>query len=190
MCIRDSSGGILLFGFGKWGLFVLLFPGLLPLPIFLAAKRYRKQRSMAVRLSGIAALTLSAPAAYYTAIGRLDGTALGLWAALLVYFGSAQFYVRSWFEARVAHKAGKSKLLPGWLLLATSFWLLVGVILLGGLVIIGCLPWVGGLAYLPLLFKLGMSFRQPPTTISIKQIGLFEFAQSFVFALLLLLSMR
>jgi len=38
--------------------------------------------------------------------------------------------------------------------------------------------------------KMLMALRRPPTYIPIKQVGLFEFAQSAVFALLLLLVLR
>ena len=174
----------------RWGLVLIGLGGLLPPLAYLGAKKWRKQRSLGVRLAGISGLTLSAPAAFYLFTGRLDGLALGLWLAALVYFGSNLFYVRAWFEGRKREKLNHRITLPGWLVAATLGYLALGLLALSGFIGLGWLPWTVLLIFAPLVVKVAMALRRPPVYIPIKQIGLFEFGQSFIFALLLILTLR
>lgn len=183
------AGFCLVFG---WGL--LWLPGIavleaIPLVIYFLAKHERKQRGLPVRMATIAGLVLSAPTAYYVVANRFDWLACGLWLISLAYFGSTLFYVHSWFEAKKRLKVGLS-LVPAWLLQITLLYIILNSDALLSLVLLGQLPFTIGLAYLPLLVKLGMAFRRPPINLSIKQVGLFEFSQSFVFALLVVLALR
>ena len=185
-------GLTLLLAWQLWGLVWLALPAAIPLVVDLVSRKWRKQRSLGVRLTGIIGLVLSAPAAYYVATGQLDALALGLWMVNLVYFGSTLFYVRIWFEAKRLEKTRKpgAAHIPGWLLQITLLYHAAGAALIGGLVWAEILPWTVFLVFLPLAVKLAMALRRPPTYISIKKVGLYEFAQSFVFALLLILSLR
>lgn len=188
--IALAAGLLLVLAWQRWGLILIGLGGLLPPLAYLIAKRWRKQRSLGVRLAGIAGLTLSAPAAFYLFTGRLDGLALGLWLAALVYFGSNLFYVRAWFEGRKQEKLNQRARLPGWLLASTLAYLALGLLGLVGFIGLGWLPGTVLLVFAPLIVKLAMALRQPPVYIPIKQIGLFEFSQSFIFALLLILTLR
>ena len=175
----------------RWWLVGLAIPAVLPLVTFLIAKKWRKQRSLGVRWLGIAGLVVSGPACYYLATGVLDRLALGLWVAGLVYFGSSLFYVRVWFEAKKRQKTRPNDApVPGWLLGLTLGYLALGLLALVGLAVTAVLPWTALLAFAPMVVKMFMALRRPPTYIPIKQVGLYEFAQSFVFALLLLLALR
>lgn len=179
----------LVFGWGLTGLAAIAVLEAIPLVIYFLAKQGRKQRDLPVRLATIAGLVLSSPTAYYVVTNRFDWLAFGMWLISLAYFGSTLFYVHSWFEAKKRLKAGLP-LVPAWLLQTTILYIILHVIALAILILLGQLPFTIGLAYLPLLAKLGMAFRNPPINLSIKQIGLFEFSQSFVFALLVVLALR
>lgn len=191
LLILAFCGFSLLVAWQRWGLLWLVIPASIPLGIDLISRRWRKQRSLGVRLPGIAGLVLSAPAAYYVATGKLDSLALVLWVVNFVYFGSTLFYVRIWFEAKRLEKTRKpgQARIPGWLMQITLLYHLGGALLVTGLVVVGFVPWTVFLAFAPLTAKLRMSLRRPPTYISIKKVGQFEFAQSFVFALLLIVSL-
>lgn len=191
LVVLALCGITLLIVWQRWGLLWLALPAAIPLGVDLISRKWRKQRSLGVRLTGIGGLVLSAPAAYYLATGELDGLSLALWSVNFVYFGSSLFFVRIWFEAKRLEKTAKpgQSLIPGWLLQITLLYHLVGVLMVAGIVGLNLLPWAVFLAFAPLAAKLIMALRHPPTYISIKKIGLFEFAQSFVFALLLIASL-
>ncbi|MBN9392939.1 MAG: YwiC-like family protein [Chloroflexi bacterium] len=185
------SGAPLALLWQRWWLVWLAIPATLPLLTFLVARRWRKQRSLGVRWLGIAGLVVSGPACYYLATGALDDLALGLWVVGLVYFGSSLFYVRVWFEAKKREKTRpKDSRIPGWLLALTLGYLGLGYLVVAGLAALTILPWTVLLVFAPMTAKMLMALRRPPTYIPIKQVGLFEFAQSAVFALLLLLVLR
>jgi hypothetical protein len=191
LAITVVSGAPLALLWQRWWLVWLAIPATLPLLTFLVAKRWRKQRSLGVRWLGIAGLVVSGPACYYLATGQLDGLALGLWVAGLFYFGSTLFHVRIWFEAKKREKTmPQAPRIPGWLLALTLGYLALGYLGVAGLAAATLLPWAILLVFAPMTAKMLMALRRPPTYIPIKQVGLFEFAQSVVFALLLLLVLR
>lgn len=194
LVVAAVTGLPLLLLWQLWGLLWFILPAALPLVALLLSRRWRKQRSLPVRYLGIAGLTLSAPVAFYVATGRLDTLTLGLWLLCFFYFGSSLFYVHIWFEAKKNEKLVKlgrvEKLVPNWLTAVTLFYHLAGFAILALPVLAGWLPWTVFLVFLPLVVKLVMCFRRPPIYIPIKQVGLYEFAQSFVFTVLLLLALR
>lgn len=106
LLVAGLAGALLLFVWKLWELGWFLAPVAALMLLFLIAVKLRKQRSLGVRLPGIAGLTLSAPAAYYVATGSLGTTAWGLWAASAVYFVGTVFNVRTWFEANKQKKGG------------------------------------------------------------------------------------
>jgi hypothetical protein len=187
--LGEISGLILVGLSGRPGLILVGLGALEPLLIYLLAKKGRRERSLAVRLASIGGLTLSGLAAFYLVSGRLDNLALALWALSLIYFGTQLFYVRLWFEAKKRLRVGQAPLPPGLCGLLLGY---LGVAGLGLSLLIAwqALPGTAGLAYAPMLVKLAMGLRRPPTYIPIKQIGLFEFGQSALFAILVILALR
>jgi hypothetical protein len=185
------SGIPLLLVWQRWSLGWLVIPALLPLVTFLIAKKWRRQRSLGVRWLGIAGLVVSGPACYYLATGKLDGMALGLWVVGLVYFGNGLFYIRIWFEAKK-----RSKIKPGeppipvWLFALTVGSMVGGLLVVAGFAALQLLPWTTLLIFAPMVAKMSMALRRPATYLPIKQVGLFELAHSFVFALLVLVAFR
>ncbi len=79
---------------------LLLFGGLEFVLFLFSVKTYlnREQRSFFNELAIVAALTLSAPAAYYAISGTLDAKALILYLLNFLFFGSSVFYVKMRIE--------------------------------------------------------------------------------------------
>jgi hypothetical protein len=57
-----------------------------------------------------------------------------------------------------------------------------------GCAALGALPWAAFLAFVPSLLRAGWTLWRTPVHIPIKTVGLIEFAQSFLFALLLIVT--
>ena len=189
LAVGVIAGAPLMLVWGLWGLgwFVVAAGALMVL--FLVAVKVRKQRSLGVRLPGIIGLTLSGPGAYYVVTGRLDAQAWGLWVACAVYFVGTVFNVRSWFEMNRQKKSGiEEPKLPGWLVACIVAYIAGGALVVAGIAAWGALPWVAFVAFVPSLLRAVWTLRSTPYRIPIRRVGLIEFAQSFAFALLLLVA--
>ncbi|MEO8285264.1 MAG: YwiC-like family protein [Chloroflexota bacterium] len=189
LLLAVASGAPLLFIRQLWGLGWFLIPAAALMLLFLVAVKLRKQRSLGVRLPGIIGLTLSAPAAYYVATGTMNPAALGLWAACVVYFVGTVFNVRAWFEANKQKRSGVARpQLPTWLVCSTLVYLASGVLVISICAMLGALPWAAFVAFVPSLLRAGWTLWRTPVHLTIKTVGLIEFAQSFMFALLLVIT--
>ncbi len=185
------AGTPLLFVWNLWELAWFLLPAAALLLLFLIAAKMRKQRSLGVRLTAIAGLTLSAPAAYYVATGTLDTTAWGLWAACAIYFVGTLFNVRAWFEANKQKKNGVAHpRLPAWLSVSILLYLAAGALVIAICATLDALPWAAFVAFVPSLVRAAWTLWRVPVYLPIKTVGLIEFAQSFMFALLLTVTSR
>ncbi|MBF6613344.1 MAG: YwiC-like family protein [Chloroflexi bacterium] len=183
------AGAPLLFIGKLWALGWFLAPAAALMLLFLVAVKLRKQRSLGMRLPGIVGLTLSAPAAYYIATGTLDETAWGLSAACSIYFAGTLFNVRAWFEANKQKKGGiDTPRLPAWLVASILTYLVVGALIIWACALLGALPWWSFAAFVPSLLRAGWTLWRTPVQLPIKTVGLIEFAQSFLFALLLIVT--
>jgi hypothetical protein len=191
------AGAPLLFVWKLWELGWFLLPAVALMLLFLMAVKLRKQRSLGVRLLGIIGLTLSAPAAYYVAsgtgtgigTGSLDATGWGLWAASAVYFVGTLFNVRAWFEANKQKKGGVTNpQLPAWLVASILLYIATSALVIWICAVVDALPWAAFLAFVPSLLRAGWTLWRTPVHIPIKTVGLIEFAQSFLFALLLIVT--
>lgn len=76
--------------------------------------------SLPAELAGTAGVTLSAPAAYYVATGRLGVTGASLWPVLLAYFAAQVLYVRWQLRAPASKTSGRATLWTQTLILAAS----------------------------------------------------------------------
>ncbi len=181
-------GAPLLFVLGRTGLIWFAIVAAVLLLFFLVAIRLRRQRSMGVRLIGIAGLTLSAPAAYYTVAGTLGATAWGLWTACMVYFAGTVFNVRAWFEVNRLRKAGvASPHLPLWLGASIVLYICLSTLALWVCILWDALPWPVYVVFMPSLIRILWTLWRTPAHLPIKTLGLIEVGQSFLFTLLLLL---
>lgn len=154
--------------------------------------RQRQDRSQWGEILGVAALTLTAPAAFAATQRALDTTAWLLWIGCVGYFSSGIFYVKMWLAAAkakaiwndsVRRQIGRDNLLYHLLLT---------------LAVVACslfLPWRAGLAlvvaYFPVLYRgltgwAALSPSLPP----LKRLGMLETLRALWFALFFVLVFR
>jgi hypothetical protein len=134
-------------------------------------------RSLAAETIAIAASTLTAPAAYYTATGGFDTVAIILWALCTAYFLSSVFYVKMRLTAAHARDTGTpartrmqcavyhAGLALALLVLATS----------------GTIPVIAALAFAPVCTRAFAGILQPSRELNLKRVGWAEVAYSLVF---------
>jgi hypothetical protein len=138
-------------------------------------------RSTGGQLAGAVGLTLTAPAAWYVATGRLDGMAAGLWGANAAYFAGGVLYVRMHLEA--------ARRLPGARTVNVAYHaVLTGFVLALG--IAGVISWGVAAAFAPAVVRaLIGSWRLGPE-LRLKRLGWTEVAHSVVFSGLLAWALR
>jgi hypothetical protein len=134
-----------LMGSGYLDLLWLLLP-LLPLVVvYVAVARQRRAavRTFWLEVAGGIGLALSAPAAYVTAVGKLDGTAWGLWGLMAAQNGLGAHYVR--LRLADTHGRPSSRAAVVW-----SHGLGLAAVLAAGMVdfvpLLAAVPFVGFLA--------------------------------------------
>jgi hypothetical protein len=143
---------------------------------FAAPLAFRKtERSVAMQLLAVGGLTMTAPAAWYVATGRLD---YRLWLLNALYFAGGVFYVKMHVAAAVARRA--DKLRHG---AATMIYH-------GGLAVVAALWWPVGLAFVPVIVRAFVGVARLSPTLRIKRLGWTEVCYSLVFAAVLIASCR
>jgi hypothetical protein len=171
---------------GVWQLWWLVVFGAMAAPL-----AFRKTgHSIAAQLIAVAGMTLTAPAAWYAATGRLDQHAWLLWGLNFLYFAGGVFYVKMHVAAAIRHKpidrtserlalgaatfsynAGMSATL---VVLATTRWI----------------SWAALLAYAPVVMRAFLGVFRLSPELRIKRLGWIEVAYSLVFAVLLIFAIR
>jgi hypothetical protein len=144
-------------------------------------KRMGRTTRMAAEVVGALALTLTAPAAYCVATGRLDARAWALWLVNWLFAADQIHFV--WLRIRGARAVGlRQKFTVGWSFLA-------GNIILGGMLALAChFSWLSALtliAFAPVLFRGLVWFAKKPQPIVVRRLGWTELAHALVFGVLL-----
>jgi hypothetical protein len=168
--------------------------GLLPLgaavgATFLAQALLRKwgrQNRIAAQLIGSLGLTSTAAGAYYVVAGRLDSTALLLWAANWVFAANQIHFVQVRIHsARAATPAEK---------LARGRGFLIGealtVLLLALAWRLGILPGLATLAFLPVLIRGVSWFFARPAPLNVHRLGFGELGYALAFGVLFILGFQ
>jgi hypothetical protein len=145
-------------------------------------KKMGRSTRMMAELVGALALTVTAPAAYFVATGRLDAKAWMLWIVNWLFAANQIHFV--WLTIRGARASGwAEKITAGW-----SF--LVGQLLLVGIVVVTCyfrwLPALTLAAFAPIVFRGSIWFAKRPAAIVLRRIGWTEMAHAVVFGVLLI----
>src|SRR5215216_789588 len=159
----------------------------LGLLIFNARQAVRREdRTIGGEIMAIAGLTLAAPAAYYTARGRFDSTALWLWALCALYFASSVFYVK----LRVYSVARRRELerRVSWRSCA-----LYHAFLLAGLVALffqGSFNLSILIAFFPVLARSFWQMANPAEKLNLRRVGVLELVYSLVFLIFITLTFR
>lgn len=182
--IAAPAAALLLFSYRRWHLLTIgaLLLVLLGLHTYLTAKRLERQ--FIGELLGVLSLTLTAPAAYYVALGQFDQRALWLWMLNLLYFSSAVFYVKM-RVSRSIKKSNASQLT--WQCAWYHAALLIGISLL---------VWRGGfsllvlLAFAPVIGRAFSAMWLEEKRLNLKRLGLAEVGYTLLFVIFLVLGLR
>lgn len=161
---------------------------LLALYLYQAARR--AEMSTRGEFLGIAGLTLSAPGAYYVTSGALDGTALFLWLANVLYFGGTVFYIKLKVREQPRRPAPAD---PWGRLVQGKATVLYHLFVVGFLLTLARFGWVPSLvplAFAPCLAKALRGVLAWGGRPHMMKLGLTEVAHSVTFGLLLILAYR
>lgn len=175
---------LLLFSYRRWHLLTLgaLLLVLLGLHTYLTAKRVERQ--FTGEILGVLSLTLTAPAAYYVALGQFDKIAWWLWILNLLYFSSAVFYVKMRVSRSV--KKPDANLLT-WQCAWYHALLLVGISLL---VWRGWFSLLVLIAFAPVIGRAFSAMWLEEKRLNLKRLGLAELGYTLAFMLFLLIGLR
>jgi hypothetical protein len=147
---------------------------------------FRKtERSVTMQLLAVGGLTLTAPAAWYTATGHLDAQALLLWLLNVLYFAGGVFYVKMHVAAAVRRGDSKIRLGAPVLVYYTGLSLVLPALAWSGVI-----SFWASLAYAPAVTRAFVGVTRLSPVLQIKQLGWTEVAYSLVYAALLIVTMR
>ncbi len=152
---------------------------------------FRKtERSVAAQLIAVAGLTLTAPAAWYAATGRMDAKAAWLWLLNVLYFCGGVFYVKMHIAAAIRRKPLES--LREKLVLGANTLLYYGgaLVCLGVLAAVNAVPAVALIAFAPVMARAVAGVGRLTPALRIKRLGWTEVAYSLVFAVSLIALLR
>lgn len=143
-----------------------------------------EDRRLVNELLVIAGLTLTAPAAYYTATRSFDETAFWLWGLSALYFASSVFYVRM---RVVSINPRKQDQKPGIQLNCALYhlFLLAGLI---ALLLTGRLPVFALIAFLPIMVRTFQALVRPVTEVNLTRAGVLEIIYSLIFLIFISIS--
>jgi hypothetical protein len=171
---------------GRWGLvwFVVMAAGLSALKMW--AGLARVLRTVGMELTGIAGLSLTAPAASYLQTGRVTPESLIMYPLLIVWFVDRLFTVRrlldvlrggvSFASKRERYDWGKGE----FFIHATALLAVALMVVLSG----GLAPWTAFFPFLLLTLKFRRGVKRPLAT-GAMQVGFSEMRWSVAFTVLL-----
>ena len=168
---------------------VLIPFGLLALAVMgvrLSQASARRDRSAGVELLSLAGFSASAPATYAVLTGRLDATALMLWALHALFFGSSVFYVKMRVQTVVRRVSKRSPDFSR----ATVFYHAGLAVLVLTLALAGHLPALAALAFAPIVVRALWAAARRPGRILLWRVGAAETGYLAAFAVLVVMAFR
>jgi hypothetical protein len=167
------------FGYERPGLLWLGFAVVPLLTVHLWLTERREDRSIPAELLGIAALTLTAPAAWYTATGQWVPDGWQLWLLCLLYFSSAVFFVKMQVSRFL-----RPQRFPQARRLHVAYHLAAILIVTSAIRGWELNAWIAA-AYLPILGRSILGTFRGPARLKLKRLGYLEVAYTcwFVFTL-------
>jgi hypothetical protein len=147
-------------------------------------KKMGRSTRMTSQIVGAVGLTVTAPAAYYVATGRLDALAFGLWLATFLFSAIQVYFVQlrihgsklSSFKERIGR--GTGFLIGEVVLMATLLLAVRG----------GWLTALNLFAFAPAVLRATAWFFQKPKPLNVNKLGWGEVRQSLAFGVLLVFS--
>jgi hypothetical protein len=151
-----------------------------------ALRKLGRENRMAAQMIGALGLTATAAGAYFVVTGRLDSTAMSLWAANWLFAANQIHYVQTRIHnARLTDP--REKLARGRAFLAGQF---ATALLLGLGWRAALLPGAAALAFGPVLVRGFAWFGRGRRPLAIYRLGFTELAHALVFGVLLILGYR
>lgn len=163
----------------------LLLLGMMAMVAFLVQGLLRKlsrRTRMLSQVVGALGLSVTAPAAYYVATGKLDHNAWRLWIANFLLAGNQIHFVQ--LRIRSARASGWSQEFATGRGFLVAPMLLVTALLFAGRSAL--LPALAALAFLPLLGRGLAWFVERPTSLEVRRLGWTELAHSVIFEIVLI----
>jgi hypothetical protein len=143
-----------------------------------------EERSTASEIMAIGGLTLTAPAAYYAARGRLDVAALWLWLLSALYMASSVFYIKlRVYRLNPRKQAEQRRALQG-----CAFYHSFLIVALAALISAGSLSLLAFIAFAPALARAFWGMFTPKTKVNLTRAGILEIAYSLIFLICAALS--
>lgn len=148
------------------------------------------ERTVRGELLGIAGLTMTAPAAYYVATGKINTVALTLWLLNFLYFGRSVFYVKMKIAARgrgedFGSLAEKLRFSRTCVLYCLA--MIAGVL---GLGLAGLIPFFTWVAFVPISIQTIRGISKLRGTLRIRRLGFIELGYAILFGLVLIIVFR
>jgi hypothetical protein len=151
--------------------------------------REREDRSLAGALTGMAGITLAAPAAHAVAVGGAQPVGAMLWGLCILFFGSGIFYVRMRVQGMLAVRQGApARANPARLPCILYHALLLVAIPL--LAVWEVVPWTVLVAFAPAVWRAGVGLRRDEARLELRRLGWSEVALTSSFILLLIGALR
>lgn len=145
-----------------------------------------EERSITNEALAISAMTLTAPAAYYTARGVWDSTALWLWALSALFFVSSVYYVRLRVLSLNERRQAAQRRVWQRCVFYHGF-LLAGLL---ALALTGRLSLFALIAFTPILIRTFIELLRPSRRVNFKLTGMLELAWSVIFLIFITLTFR
>jgi YwiC-like protein len=146
----------------------------------------RKDRTISGEMMAIAGLTITAPAAYYVAIGVFGSAALLMWALCALYFTSSVFYVKLRVHT-INPRKGDARKQSWWRCALYHSFLLAALLLLA---ITSNLNLFALAAFSPVLIRAFWHLANPVRQINLRRVGWLEIIYSVVFLIFMTLTFR
>ena len=142
--------------------------------------KFRRSARLSAQLIGAAGLSVTAPAAYCVAIGKVDATAAALWLLNWMFAANQISFVQ--LRIHGAKLRPHEKLARGWPFVAGH---LAAAIVLGLACYLGLLPWFTLIAFVPVLVRGMIWLAQEPRPLAIHRLGWTELGHAIAFGVLL-----
>lgn len=171
---------VLLLSIHAYGLLLLGTAAAIAFLLQAFLKRLGKATRLQAQLTGAVALTSTAAGAYYLASGRLDPSALAIWAANWLFAADQIHFV----QLRI-HSAGRLERAEKRVLGRNFlFHQVLTLLLLGVIWRSGWLPGLALLAFAPIFFRGVRWFVESPQPLKVHRLGMSELLQAGVFGVL------
>ncbi|MEK7830577.1 MAG: hypothetical protein AAB401_05785, partial [Acidobacteriota bacterium] len=145
-----------------------------------------EDRTVLSEVMAIIGLTMTAPAAFYTANGAWAQTAWWLWALSAAYFASSVFYVKlrvTWLHGKNAEAKRRAK----WQCTVYHSFLLCSLL---ALAVTRSLPLFVLIAFAPVMARTLRSLLKPEPHLNLKRIGIAEIVYSIIFLIIITMTFR